>query len=228
MTRYTTPKCPRCSKHMVERSSKHGKFYGCSNYPTCRGTMDAKDFTPEEIAEGGWKDKVCALLQVRTHPDTYAYWLEVKDKLPDCWDRPVSSTGKHHQRQDGSVPTIGEHTYEMLLAATKILRMFGDQTMTPEMGALLLAIAIHDLYKYGPTANREHTMSGHDKTIGDWVAEGQPIIPESVDKELLEHTVRYHSGRWSTDGRPFNECNPITALVHTLDMLSTASMLGER
>ena len=201
MPQFTTPKCPKCGIYMLERSGKFGKFYGCSKYPDCRGTMDAKNFTPEELPESEWKSKINTLLQTRTHPDTYAYWCQIKGTLPDCWERSTSSSGKYHQRRDGSVPSIGEHTYEMLLAATKIGKLFGDKMMNPEMDALFLAIATHDVFKYGRDNDRAHTTSDHDKLIGDWVCSDGLVIPKSVNKELWEKAVRFHLGRWSTDGK---------------------------
>lgn len=30
--------CPKCNGRLVLRTGKYGKFYGCSNYPTCRFT----------------------------------------------------------------------------------------------------------------------------------------------------------------------------------------------
>ncbi|HAU84569.1 MAG TPA: DNA polymerase III subunit epsilon [Lachnospiraceae bacterium] len=35
--------CPKCGGEMVKRAGKFGEFYGCSNYPNCRGTMNIKD-----------------------------------------------------------------------------------------------------------------------------------------------------------------------------------------
>lgn len=35
------PACPDCGSPMVERKSKRGPFYGCSDFPTCRGTRPA-------------------------------------------------------------------------------------------------------------------------------------------------------------------------------------------
>jgi DNA helicase-4 len=35
-----TPKCPKCGAPMVLRTSKYGKFYGCSKYPRCEGKRD--------------------------------------------------------------------------------------------------------------------------------------------------------------------------------------------
>ena len=31
-------RCPRCGERLVRRSSKHGPFYGCTNYPACTYT----------------------------------------------------------------------------------------------------------------------------------------------------------------------------------------------
>ena len=33
--------CPECGKPMRLRESRHGLFYGCSDYPTCKGTHGA-------------------------------------------------------------------------------------------------------------------------------------------------------------------------------------------
>jgi len=33
-------KCPECGGNLVERDSKFGKFYGCSNYPKCKFTKN--------------------------------------------------------------------------------------------------------------------------------------------------------------------------------------------
>lgn len=30
--------CPKCGSEMVKRSGMYGEFYGCSNFPRCRGT----------------------------------------------------------------------------------------------------------------------------------------------------------------------------------------------
>lgn len=33
-------KCPQCDGPMVPRTSAHGKFWGCKDYPRCRGTRN--------------------------------------------------------------------------------------------------------------------------------------------------------------------------------------------
>ncbi len=36
----STPNCPRCGAPMRRRSGRYGQFWGCSNYPRCRGTRN--------------------------------------------------------------------------------------------------------------------------------------------------------------------------------------------
>ena len=37
------PSCPKCDSVMVERSSRYGKFWGCSGFPKCKGTKKLGD-----------------------------------------------------------------------------------------------------------------------------------------------------------------------------------------
>lgn len=34
-------KCPDCGGDMIPRTSLHGKFWGCKQYPRCKGTRDS-------------------------------------------------------------------------------------------------------------------------------------------------------------------------------------------
>lgn len=33
--------CPECNKRMVSRKGQYGTFWGCSDYPKCKGTRDS-------------------------------------------------------------------------------------------------------------------------------------------------------------------------------------------
>lgn len=41
-------KCPECGGEMISRSGKFGRFWGCSDYPNCRGTRDSMGRSREE------------------------------------------------------------------------------------------------------------------------------------------------------------------------------------
>ena len=33
-------KCPRCGGNLFQRDGRYGRFYGCSNYPRCKYTLN--------------------------------------------------------------------------------------------------------------------------------------------------------------------------------------------
>ena len=35
-------KCPDCGSEMIERKSQYGMFWGCRQYPKCKGTRDSE------------------------------------------------------------------------------------------------------------------------------------------------------------------------------------------
>jgi len=43
-------KCPDCDGPMVSRFGIHGTFWGCKNYPDCRGTRDSMGRSKAERA----------------------------------------------------------------------------------------------------------------------------------------------------------------------------------
>lgn len=58
------PKCPKCNSLMVLREGKFGKFYGCSNYPTCKGT---RSYTAEKVVKEKEKSPSKYQLDVFSH-----------------------------------------------------------------------------------------------------------------------------------------------------------------
>jgi ssDNA-binding Zn-finger/Zn-ribbon topoisomerase 1 len=44
----TNVTCPECGGSMTPRMSQHGKFWGCSDYPRCRGTRDSMGQSKED------------------------------------------------------------------------------------------------------------------------------------------------------------------------------------
>lgn len=43
-------RCPRCRGALSLRDGKYGIFYGCTEYPRCRGTLDANQTTGDLLA----------------------------------------------------------------------------------------------------------------------------------------------------------------------------------
>jgi ssDNA-binding Zn-finger/Zn-ribbon topoisomerase 1 len=232
-------KCPKCKNDMILRDGRNGKFYGCTTYPECRGTVNydkSKDESlnshPSNPTVNGeaWIEKIDSLLKENLSIGAYGFWQHARETLPDAWDRPTSSSGKYHRRANGSVPSTAEHTFDMLYAAYKIARMFGPEKKGNVSDNLYIAIALHDGMKYGPTGKLPHTVKNHDKLIGDWFVDQcdyKKSVPLDLNPDVIQEAIRLHSGRWSTDIKVYIDSPLIstTHLIHTLDMLSTADLL---
>lgn len=225
------PNCPSCNSPMTLRESRHGKFWGCSTFPQCRQTMDAPDDAVSKLPETSTEYKsgdIAKLIFENCLKDSYDYWDSMMDHLVDIWDKPTSSTGKYHRRADGTIPSIAEHTYEMLNAGLKVMRLLGFKSKSSEGDAFLIAIALHDGMKYGKDGTRQHTTSDRDKLMADFIHNSK-TVPDSINMHVMEKSIRYHSGRWSTnlknEGDGINGLGHTEMLVHTLDMLSAADLL---
>lgn len=162
----------------------------------------------------------------------YSFWSAVTKKIPNIWERPTSSTLKHHKKEDGRVPSVSEHTYEMLYACVKIWRMFDITPKTEEADVLMLAVALHDAFKYGEKPHtREHTDTHHDKICADIIERGKNTFLKFLHEdsvEMLEESVRFHSGRWSTDADvnfSFDKFHPFVLFLHMLDMFSANNLI---
>ena len=45
---YENVKCPVCDGPMVSRKSSYGVFWGCKDYPNCKGTRDSQGRSKED------------------------------------------------------------------------------------------------------------------------------------------------------------------------------------
>lgn len=179
-----------------------------------------------------YKEKIIELLKQNLTERAFKLWSGINSIVPDIWDRPTSSTGKYHKKLNGDVPTQAEHVYQMLYSATKILKLFDISPLTTESDKILLAIAMHDILKYGDMGNRPYADNMHDKKAADMVASNKETFLKILTEDqfyTMEEAIRFHSGKWSTDAKnktfTFKECNPETLFVHFLDMMSTYDLI---
>lgn len=185
-----------------------------------------------------FENKINELMESNVTEKCYKFWKAINQKFPTIWNRLSSSTKKYHKRKDSSVPTIAEHTYEMLYSASKLMRMFNINKNTIECDVLFLSIVFHDFFKYGTNPDtREHTDRKHDKISADIILKNKDVFLKFLNEEnfsILEEAVRFHSGRWSTDLENKSEIEKndflsgvsgIATFVHTLDMMSTEDLI---
>jgi len=174
-----------------------------------------------------------AILSKNMTEDGYRFWMAMAVKIPNIWNRPSSSTGKYHKKENGEIQTICEHTYEMLNTCCKCFRIFNINPKTKDADMLLLGVVLHDIFKYGvgDPLYKVHTEKQHDRIAGNTVLYNKDKFRKLLTEgqiNTLEEMLRFHSGRWSTDApNDFNFKNykPETLFLHLLDMLSTNNLL---
>ena len=165
--------------------------------------------------------------------DGFKLLMKIEGNMPDIWNKPTSSTKKYHKKADGSVPSNAHHTYEMLYAGTKIIRMFGGKMKSTQNDAIIMSIVLHDIMKYGSKGNTPHTYSHHDKAMADLLNKNRKTLLKHFtqdEADIVIMGVRYHSGRWSKSVDNMHEFDfadypPVVMFTHMLDMLSTGDCL---
>jgi len=179
-----------------------------------------------------WTKEIEGMLHQNMTETGFDFWSKLNEKIPSTWDKPTSSTGKYHKKHGtGEIPTCGEHVATMLFTATKMLRMFSINPKTADADMLLMAVALHDSYKYGESGETKHTMRNHDKVIADKIVDKKAWFLHILNEgqcDTLQEAVRFHSGQWSTDADKdfdFNNIGKYAQFVHTLDMLEAANLL---
>lgn len=180
-----------------------------------------------------FKEKIIKLLEDNMTEKGFSLWEGINRLVPNIWDKLSSSTGKYHQKKNGSIPTQAEHVYHMLYSSVKLFRMFDIQSKTTDADKILFAVVLHDSLKYGELGTRKHTEGKHDKMAADMVSQNKETFLKILTEGqfcLMEEMIRFHSGRWSTDipknkNFSFKDRNPETMFVHILDMMSTADLI---
>jgi hypothetical protein len=178
-------------------------------------------------------DKIDELLETSMTDISFRMWKALKEKIPDIRHRPSSSSGKYHRR-NGSVLTIYDHTYEMLISCIKLLSVFNVTPKTKKADILLFSVLLHDAFKYGidNPFSSQHTDKAHDRLAANIINDNKSVFMRVFSEEevnLLEQCLRFHSGRWSSDaGNDFTFTGmPAEAFfIHILDMMSTNNLLA--
>lgn len=175
--------------------------------------------------------KINKILKRQLTERSYELWIGLSNLISNkCWNKPTSSTLKHHKKEDegNRVPSISEHTYEMLYATEKVISMF-DGMLNKDV--IFLSIALHDSFKYGLAKNSPHTENRHDHLIGEIVKNNKKIFLQVLNEDdfnILEEAVRFHSGRFSTDANinfNFRDHSIEVFFLNFLDMMSSKNLI---
>ena len=180
-----------------------------------------------------YKEKVVEVLEKNMSERGFKLWSHIDGMLPDIWEKPTSSTGKHHKKLNGEVPNQAEHIYHIVYSTAKIMRLFSIEPNTTDADKMLFAAVLHDALKYGDKGTNKHTTRDHDAQAAEMLLENKNVLTKLFSEEqfaVVEEAVRYHSGQWSTSipkGQEFSfkDYNPESLFLHMLDMMSTADLI---
>ena len=110
-----SPACPKCEGTMILRVSKYGKFWGCGQFPNCRGTRpyeEVEEQTPTaSIEEPAWKkaarekvqaaapelaiaDSIAPIVKVPGSPEQEAIWASMLNDTSHVVVNALAGTGK--------------------------------------------------------------------------------------------------------------------------------------
>jgi 23S rRNA maturation-related 3'-5' exoribonuclease YhaM len=171
-----------------------------------------------------------SILKKNLSEKAYELWEKLRDHISNpCWEKSASSTNKYHRKENGRVPSVIEHTFEMLYSADKIINMF-EGIINKDV--IFLSIILHDSYKYGLCKTCQFTEVKHGQITADKIKDNKNVflrILTESEVESLEAAVRFHDGKWSPIAKEsnFNKrfFTPEITFLHTLDMLSSRNCL---
>jgi len=113
------PVCAECQSPMVLRTSRYGKFWGCSQFPKCRGTHGAHQADGRPL--GIPADKETKLARIEAHKAFDRLWKSGK----------MSRTAAYRWLQEamklpGFEVHIGKFTKEQCIHLVALLKMKGE------------------------------------------------------------------------------------------------------
>ncbi|HBW82958.1 MAG TPA: DNA topoisomerase I [Gammaproteobacteria bacterium] len=67
--------CPECRAPLQKREGKMGPFWGCSEYPKCRSTLNDINGRPSKEVDELYRCPLCTRRLVRAAPEKGNYWF---------------------------------------------------------------------------------------------------------------------------------------------------------
>jgi hypothetical protein len=177
-----------------------------------------------------YMEKSEVILKRNLSENAFGLWEVLKERNSNpCWEKSTSSTNKYHKKQDGRVPSVIEHTYEMLYSADKIISMF-EGIINKDV--IFFSIILHDFYKYGLCKTCQWTEVKHGEITAEKIKSNKKAFLRVLSEDefnILEDAVKYHDGRWSpvAISNNFNRSffTPELLFLHTLDMFSSRNLI---
>jgi hypothetical protein len=140
-------------------------------------------------------------------PGGRALALQVFEKFTPnyFWTAPASSTGKYHPAISSGRGGVVRHTKYAFWWVQNLGRAFSIDPGSMEMDACLTSILLHDLRKFGATADPVtgrsrcgNTTSTHGVELGQLIQDAFASNDRDVFKEIVIAGIVGHMGKWTS------------------------------
>ena len=71
----STFNCPECGAPLRKREGKMGPFWGCSEFPKCRATLNDTHGKPSRDVDELYRCPLCTRRLIRAAPEKGYYWF---------------------------------------------------------------------------------------------------------------------------------------------------------
>ena len=107
------PKCPKCDSEMKERNGKYGPFWGCTQYPKCKGSRKIRKRTSKpHVSKDKQKKELILDTKLQAQKDENIP-MEVNSQFST--DPRTKTTKKFHKRKSGfSVFQISKYIWKKI------------------------------------------------------------------------------------------------------------------
>lgn len=136
---------------------------------------------------------------------------------PAFWERPCSSTGKHHRPDENEVGGQVVHTARVCNVATHLANM--TLLSDNEYNILIASAILHDTCKYGLDGKSTYTNENHPQLLEILRDNNCVLLPPCQSYKEILSCVAQHMGRWTPE--PIPAPTKLGKLLHIADFIAS-------
>lgn len=162
--------------------------------------------------------KLSTPLQSIKNDEIRAWVNAMLDIAPQAfWERPCSSTGKHHRPDENEIGGQIVHTARVCNVAAHLANMV--QLSDSDYDILIASAILHDTCKYGLDGKSTYTNENHPQLL-EILRDNNCIFlpPCQYYKEILLN-IAQHMGRWTPE--PIPPPTKLGKLLHIADFIAS-------
>jgi hypothetical protein len=147
-----------------------------------------------------------------------AWSASMLDMAPTAfWEKPSSSTGKHHPPDENQPGGQVTHTLRVCNVANHLSNML--DLSENERDILIAAAILHDICKYGLDGKSEYMNQEHPQLVEKLRDDLGIFLPPCQYTKEIFSTISQHMGRWTIE--PLPTATKLGRLLHVADFIAS-------